>query len=79
MNCKIKIIFQVRMLGWVAISSSGGSSQPRDLTHTSYVSCTGRQIPDQLRHLGSPLKCLKAMTKYKPIKKSAQILCDKWI
>ena len=26
-------IFQVRMLEWVAVSYSGGSSQPRDLTH----------------------------------------------
>ena len=28
-------IFQARMLGWVAISSSRGSSQPRDWTHIS--------------------------------------------
>ena len=32
-------IFQVRILEWVAISSSGGSSQLRDLTHVSCVSC----------------------------------------
>ena len=37
--------FQARTLDWVAISSSRGSSQPRDLTHISYFSCTGRQIP----------------------------------
>ena len=35
-------ISQARILEWVAISSSSGSSQPRDQTH---VSCTGRQIP----------------------------------
>ena len=28
-------IFQVRILEWVAISSSRGSSQPRDRTHVS--------------------------------------------
>ena len=32
-------IFQSRILEWVAISSSGGSSWPRDQTHVSYVSC----------------------------------------
>ena len=34
-------IFQARILEWVAISSSRGSSQLRDQTH---VSCIGRQI-----------------------------------
>ena len=34
-------IFQARMLEWVAIFFSRGSSQPRDETH---VSCVGRQI-----------------------------------
>ena len=31
-------------LEWVAMSSSRGSSQPRDWTHISYVSCIGRQV-----------------------------------
>ena len=31
-------IFQARILEWVAISSSRGSSQPRDQTHISFVS-----------------------------------------
>ena len=34
-------IFQARILEWVAISCSRGSSPPRDQTH---VSCIGRQI-----------------------------------
>ena len=34
-------ILQARILEWVAIPFSRGSSQPRDLTH---VSCVGRQI-----------------------------------
>ena len=37
-------ILQARILEWVAISSSRGSSWPRDWTHISYVSCTGRWI-----------------------------------
>ena len=34
-------IFQARILEWVAISFSRGSSQPRDRTHVSYVSWIG--------------------------------------
>ena len=37
-------IFQARTLGWVAISFSRRSSQPRDWTHNSCVSCIGRRI-----------------------------------
>ena len=36
----IHVIFQVRTLEWVAISSSRGSSQSRDQTCISCVSCT---------------------------------------
>ena len=35
-------IFQARILEWVAISSSRGSSRPRDGTRISCVSCMGR-------------------------------------
>ena len=38
-------ILQARILEWAAISSSRGSSQTRDWTHISYVSCIGRQMP----------------------------------
>ena len=31
-------ILQARTLEWVAISYSGGSSQPRDRSHVSYIS-----------------------------------------
>ena len=34
-------IFQARILEWAAISYSRGSSQPRDRTHVSCLSCTG--------------------------------------
>ena len=37
-------ILQARILEWVAISSSMGSSQPRDQTLISYVSCIGRWV-----------------------------------
>ena len=39
----IRGVFQARVLEWVAISSFRESSQPRDSTHISCVSCiTGR-------------------------------------
>ena len=47
-------IFQARILEWVAISFSRGSSQPRDRTHAS---CLGRQILYQLCHLGKFPDC----------------------
>ena len=37
-------IIQARILEWVAISSSRGSSWPRDWTHDSCISCIDRQI-----------------------------------
>ena len=36
--------FQARILEWVAMLSSRGSSQPRDWTHISYVSCIAHQV-----------------------------------
>ena len=37
-------ILQVRILEWVAISFTKGSSQPRDRTCITYISCIGRQV-----------------------------------
>ena len=37
-------ILQARILDCVAMSFSRGSSQPRDWTHVSQVSCVGRQV-----------------------------------
>ena len=37
-------ILQARLLEWVSIPTSSESSQPRDQTHISCVSCFGRQI-----------------------------------
>ena len=38
----------------VVVSYSRGSSQLRDWTHVSGVSCIGRRIPSPLSHRGSP-------------------------
>ena len=46
-------IFQARILEWVAMTSSRGSSQLRDWTQVSYVSCTGRQVLYHQHHLGN--------------------------
>ena len=37
-------ILQARILEWVAMLSSRGSSPPRDQTHVSYISCIGKQV-----------------------------------
>ena len=37
-------IFQARILEWIAIFFSRESSRPRDWTHVSGISCTGRRI-----------------------------------
>ena len=49
-------VLQARILGWVAMPSSRGSSRPwegrRDWTCVSYVSCIGRQVLYDYSHLG---------------------------
>ena len=37
-------ILQAKILEWIAVSSSWGSSQSRDQTCVSYVSCIGRPV-----------------------------------
>ena len=37
-------IFRARILEWVAMYFSRGSPQPREGTHVSCISCSGRQI-----------------------------------
>ena len=37
-------ILQARILEWVAMPSSKGSSQPRDRTQVSYISCISKQV-----------------------------------
>ena len=52
-------IFQVRILEWVAISSFRESSQPKDHTYISFVSCVGKRILYPYHYLGSTLLCAK--------------------
>ena len=59
MDCSLSVpsihgIFQARILEWVAISYSRGSSQPRDWTHISWVSCIGRWILYHLSYQWNP-------------------------
>ena len=48
---------QERILKWVAMPSSRGSSQPRVGTCISYVSCIGRQVLYHLYHQECNSKC----------------------
>ena len=52
-------ISQARVLQWVSISSSRGSSQPRDQTCASCVSCLARQIFYHQHHLGIIMSILR--------------------
>ena len=47
-------ILQARILEWSAMTSSRGSSPPRDWSPVSYVSCVGEQVLYHWCHLGSP-------------------------
>ena len=53
-SSSVQGICQARILEWVAISSSRGSSHPGYQTGISYISCVGRQVLYHLSHLGSP-------------------------
>ena len=54
-------ILQERILEWVAMTFSRGSSQPRGGTWVSYVSCIGKQVLCHWCHLGSPYGRFKQM------------------
>ena len=47
-------ISQARIMEWVAVLSSRGSSQPRDQIYVSYISWACRWILYHLGHLESP-------------------------
>ena len=47
-------ILQARIREWVAMSSSRGSSRPKDWTHISFVYCIGSWVLYHKCHLGSP-------------------------
>ena len=48
-------ILQASILEWVVMPSSRASSQSRDRTSISYVSCIGKWVPYHQHHLGSPV------------------------
>ena len=47
-------IVQARLLEWVVMPFSRGSSQPTDQTHISYIFCIVRQVLYRQSDLGSP-------------------------
>ena len=47
-------ILQARILKWVTMPSSSGSSQPKHWTSVFYVSCIGRWVLYHSHHLRSP-------------------------
>ena len=49
-------ILLARILEWIAMPSSRGSSQPRDRIHISFISCIGRWVLYHYHHLVSPPK-----------------------
>ena len=49
----VRGILHARILEWVVMPSSRGSSRPRDQTCVSYISCIGRRILYHQCHLGS--------------------------
>ena len=51
-------ILQTRILEWVVMPSSSGSSQPRDWSHISHVSCVGRKVLYHQCHLGNSYTCI---------------------
>ena len=59
-------ILQARILEWVSVPSSRGSSWSVDQTCVSYVSCIGRKV---LYHLASPGKTLYILYRYKKLYK----------
>ena len=66
-------IFQARVLEWVAIAFSRGSSQPRDQTHISYISSIGRWVLYPQGHHRIP----NTYILYVKVKvKSCATLCD---
>ena len=60
----VRGILQARILEWVAMPSSRGSSRPRDGTHVSYISCIGRWILYHYWHLGSPPIQIQGLLKW---------------
>ena len=67
-------IVQARILEWVAMPSSKGSSWSRDWTCVSYISCVGRQILCHECHLGRPYIWITVLNSTHLTVKSALLL-----
>ena len=71
-------IFKARLLEWVAISYSRGSSWPKDQTLVSCISYISRQILYYWCHQGSPLNslifCITSFSVYTSLSKLC-VLC----
>ena len=52
-------ILQARILEWVAVPFFRGSSQTRDQTRDSYISCNGQWVLLPLGPPGKPINCSK--------------------
>ena len=51
-------ILQARILNWIAVPSSRGSSQHKDQSSVPHVSSIGRWVLYHYCHLGSPMDCI---------------------
>ena len=60
----VHAILQARILEWVAMPSSRGSSGSRDQTHVCLHLLHCRQILYPLSHLRSPMECYSAIKSY---------------
>ena len=54
-GCSVHGILQARILEWVVMPFSRGSSRPKDQTRVSCVSCFGREVFYHLAPPGKPL------------------------
>ena len=66
-------VFQARILEWVAMPSSRGSSWPRNWTHVSYVSCIGRWALSHYCHLGSPITWVGIIKSIEGLKRKTEV------
>ena len=66
-------ILQARMLEWVAMPFSRGSSRPRDWIHVYWISCIGRQI---LYHWGTWEAWTNQLFTCKWVKQNNQTVSD---
>ena len=75
-NSPVRGISQARILEWVATSFSRGSFWPRDRTHVSFISCTGRRILYHGATWEAPVNALKSV---KSVFSSVQSLSRVWL